>query len=236
MTPPPTPTQKDLDALRQFDTPTICNALELVAPERRAIGFTTRPLVCAVPDLPPIVGCARTATIRSVAPSGLTPEETRQRRAAYYDYVAADAGPGIAVIQDLDPVPGFGAFWGEVNTAIHKGLGCLGVVTDGSIRDLTDLAPGFQLLAGSVGPSHAHVHVVDFGGQVNIHGMTVCDGDILHADRHGAVVIPAAAVAELPAAVDLVARREKVILDACAASDFDIGKLKNAMAGSAEIH
>ncbi len=231
-----TPTPNDLDALRQFDTPTICNALELVAPERRAVGFTTRPLVCAVPDLPPIVGYARTATIRAVAPSGLTAEQTRQQRSAYYGHVATGPGPTITVIQDLDPVPGFGAFWGEVNTAIHKGLGCLGVITDGSIRDLTDLAPGFQLLAGSVGPSHAHVHVVDFGAQVNIHGMTVDDGDIVHADRHGAVVIPADVVTEVPAAVDLIARRELVIIDASLADDFDIEKLKQAMGDSAEIH
>lgn len=231
-----TPTPNDLDALRQFDTPTICNALELVVPERRATGFTTRPLVCAVPDLPPIVGYARTATIRAVAPSGLTADQTRQQRLAYYGYVAADPGPTITVIQDLDPVPGFGAFWGEVITSIHKGLGCLGAITDGSIRDLTDLAPGFQLLAGSVGPSHAHVHVVDFGTQVNIHGMTVEDGDLVHADRHGAVVIPADVVTEVPAAVDLIARRERVIIDASQADDFDIDRLNQAMGDAAEIH
>ena len=99
-------------------------------------------------------------------------------------------GPTVVVLQDLDPKPGFGAFWGEVNTAVHKGLGALGCVTNGSMRDIDDCAPGFQLLAGKIGPSHAHVHIVDFGGQVNVAGMTVCDGDVVHADRHGAVVVP----------------------------------------------
>lgn len=224
-----------LTALSRFDTPTICNALELVAPERRATGFTTRHLYCLTPDLPPIVGYARTATIRAVAPP-TDAAETAQRRRAYYEYVATAPAPTVVVIQDLDPVPGFGAFWGEVNTAIHKGLGALGCVTNGSIRDLPDTAPGFQLLAGNVGPSHAHVHVVDFGGAVNVFGMQVAHGDLIHADQHGAVVIPHAAAAKLEAAVDLISRREAVILKAARSPGFDIEVLKQAMTDQADIH
>ncbi len=234
------PGPKDLEALGCFDTPTICNALELVAPERRAFGFTTENLICTDPSLPPIVAWARTATLRASVASPLAPREQRDHRAAYYDYLGQGPGQGpeptVAIIQDLDPRPGFGAFWGEVNTTVHKALGCLGAVTNGSIRDLDVLAPGFQLLAGKVGPSHAHVHIVDFGGQVNVFGMAVQHHDLVHADRHGAVVIPAAVVRELPAAVDLLVRREKVILDACGSAEFDIGRLKKAMAESAEIH
>ncbi len=229
-------TQQDLDALSRYDTTSICNALEVVAPERRARGFTTETLICADPSLPPVVGYARTATVRASADAALPPEELRGQRAAYYGYVAQGRGPTVTVIQDLDARPGFGAFWGEVNSTVHKALGCLGAVTNGSIRDLDMLAPGFQLLAGKIGPSHAYVHVVDFGGQVNVFGMTVQHGDLIHADRHGAVVIPIALVRKLPAAAELVARREKVILDACKSSGFDIGRLKEAMAASAEIH
>ena len=94
------------------------------------------------------------------------------------------------MIQDLDDIVGFGAFWGEVQTNIHKALGCLGTITNGSIRDIPQVAPGFQMLAGSIAPSHAFVHVVDFGTNVNIHGMAVKSGDLIHADRHGAVVVP----------------------------------------------
>ena len=225
-----------LDALRAWDTPTICNALEVVAPHRRATGFTVEHLHCLDPDLKPIVGYARTATFRSVEPSPLPADAVKAKRAAYYEYVAAPPGPTVAVIQDLDPNPGFGAFWGEVNTAVHKGLGALGCVTNGSMRDLDDCAPGFQLLAGKVGPSHAHGHIVDFGGQVNVAGMTVDHGDIVHADRHGAVVVPREAVAKLPAAVDLLTRREAVILAAARSEGFDIDTLKRAMADSAEFH
>ena len=225
-----------LDALRAWDTPTICNALEVVVPHRRATGFTVEHLHCLDPNLKPIVGYARTATFRSVEPSPLPADAVKAKRAAYYEYVAAPPGPTVVVIQDLDPNPGFGAFWGEVNTAVHKGLGALGCVTNGSMRDLDDCAPGFQLLAGKVGPSHAHGHIVDFGGQVNVAGMTVNDGDIVHADRHGAVVVPREAVAKLPAAVELLTRREAVILAAARSGGFDIDTLKRAMADSAEIH
>ena len=225
-----------LDALRAWDTPTICNALEVVVPHRRATGFTTEHLHCLDPGLTPIIGYARTATIRSAEAPPWPDDAVKARRAAYYEYVAAPPHPTLVVIQDLDPNPGFGAFWGEVNTAVHKGLGALGGVTNGSIRDIDDCAPGFQLLAGKVGPSHAHVHVVDFGGQVNVAGMTVNDGDIVHADRHGAVVVPREAVTKVPAAVDLLTRREAVILAAARSEGFDIGVLKRAMTDSAEIH
>src|SRR5678815_2836899 len=147
-----------LEALARYDTPTICNAMEIVAPERRLIGYTTKPLVCPFPGLPPMVGYARTVSIRSVLKSGLAPDEQARRRIAYYEYVGTGFGPRITVIQDVDgPDVGYGAFWGEVQSAVHKALGCLGVITDGSIRDIPQWAPGFQALAGSIGPSHAWV-------------------------------------------------------------------------------
>jgi len=226
-----------LEALAKYDTPTICNAMEVVAPQRRLVGFTTRPLVCPFPDLPPIVGYARTATIRATAASGLPPAGQQAQRLAYYDYVGAGAGPRISVIQDIDGVEaGFGAFWGEVNSAIHKALGCLGVVTDGSIRDIPQWAPGFQALAGSIGPSHAHVHVAGFGDEVRVAGMTVRSGDLIHADRHGAVVIPVEVASQLPEAAELCGRREAPILEIARSKAFSLEKLRDAMKQSSEIH
>ena len=201
-----------------------------------AVGFTTRQMVCLDPMLSPIVGYARTSTIRALTPPPGSAADARQKRAGYYEYVAGGEGPTIAVPQDLDPEPGVGAFWGEVNTAVHQGLGALGAITNGSIRDLDECAPGFQLLAGIVGPSHAHVHIVDFGAEVNIFGMAVQHDDIVHADRHGAVVVPPDAVKKLPDAVDLLIRREAVILECARSPGFDVEKLKQAMADAAEIH
>lgn len=229
-------TPAQLAELVKHDTPTICNGLELAMPERRGMGYTVENLICADPSLPPMVGFARTVTIRSVHPSVLPADAMRERRLAYYRYVAEAPQPTIAVLQDLDPNPGYGAFWGEVNSNVHKGLGCLGAITNGSYRDLHCLAPGFQILGAKVGPSHAYVHSVDFGGQVNVCGMVVKHGDLIHADRHGAVVIPPGVVPELLKAIELVTRREKVVLDACRDPKFDIKMLERAMANSADIH
>ena len=210
-----------LEALARYDTPTICNAMEIVAPERRLIGYTTKPLVCPFPDLPPMVGYARTVTIRSVLQSGLPAAEQAKRRIAYYEYVGTGFGPRITVIQDIDGADvGYGAFWGEVQSNVHKALGCLGVITDGSIRDIPQWAPGFQALAGSIGPSHAWVHAESFGGEVRVAGMTVRSDDLIHADRHGAIVIPIDIAAKLPDAAELCGRRETPILEIARSQGF----------------
>ena len=234
---PSLPDPAALEALRAFDTPTICNALELVVPARRATGFIRRPLVAPFPELKPVVAFARTAVIRSREPHPRSRDAAKEVRLGYYAQIAAPPAPSIAVIQDLDaPDLGFGAFWGEVQTNVHKGLGCVGVVTDGSVRDLDAMAPGFFVLAGSIMPSHAHVHLVDFGGTVSVAGMIVSPNDVIHADRHGAVVIPPEAIAELPAAVALLTRREKVIIDAAKAPGFSLARLRQAFDEQEEIH
>ena len=229
-------TTQDLQALQALDTPTVCNALELVAPQRRGFGYTTRPFVCAHPQLPPIVGYARTASIRAMHPSERTAAEQREQRLAYYRYVSDGPRPGIMVIEDLDPLPGYGAWWGEVNTNLHKGLGCLGVITSGCIRDLPQCAEGFQLLAGSVSPSHAYVHLESIDKPVTVHGMTVQPGDLIHADQHGAVVIPVAVAAQVPAAAAQIARREAHLIAASRRPDFSYEKLARAISEADEIH
>lgn len=222
----------DLTALQQWDTPTICNGLEIVAPGRRAIGFTVEPMVAADPKLPPMVGVARVGMIRAKeAPHGPVAD-----RLDWYDYVADAQFPSVVVLQDLDDRPGYGAWWGEVHSTVHKALGALGCVTNGSFRDCDMLAPGFQIVGGRIGPSHAHVHMVDFGKPVNIFGMNVAHDDVVHADFHGAVVIPAEAVRKLPDAIALCTRREKVILDICAEPDFSPAKLRAAVQWAGEIH
>jgi regulator of RNase E activity RraA len=225
-----------LDELRRVDTPTICNALELVVAPREKIRFTNRPFVSTEEDAV-LVGYARTCTIRAEADSSLPGPEKRKLRLAWYEHVAtATPGPNIAVIQDLDSHPGTGAFWGEVNTAVHKGLGVLGCLTNGSIRDLGMVTKPFPLIAGMVNPSHAFVHVTGVGQEVSIHGMVVKDGDLIHADRHGACVIPLAVADKLPGAIDVGARREKVILDAARAQGFSFAVLKKALESADEIH
>ena len=227
----------DLAALARFDTPTICNALELVMPERRALGFNRRPLVAPVPGTKPVVGYARTVTIRTREPHPRDKEAARDTRLRYYDYIGRAPLPSLCIMQDVDgPDAGFGCFWGEVQSNLHRALGCAGVVTDGAVRDIDAWAEGFFVLAGSVMPSHAHVDIVDFGGTVSVAGMVVSSDDIVHADRHGAVVIPRAAVAELAEAAMLLARREKIVLDACNAPGFRAADLAAIFARMDDIH
>ena len=205
--------QQDLDALAQFDTPTICNALERLDASNQGRGYTTKPVLCGFPAQKPIVGYARTAMIRSAQPLGMAKDKLRALQNDYYRYIAAGTRPSIAVIQDLDvDAAGYGAFWGEVQSAIHVGLGAVGLITDGSVRDLDQWAPGFQFLAACVAPSHGYAKPVAFGTEVQVFGMRVSPGDLIHADRHGAVVVPMALARAVPDAARAIATREGKIL------------------------
>jgi regulator of RNase E activity RraA len=225
-------TAADLEALKRWDTPTICNGLELAAPERRAIGFTVEPMIAADRKLPPIVGLARTGLIRAKE----KPRSPIPPREDWYDYVALDDLPTVAVLQDIDDHPGYGAFWGEVQSTVHLALGVQGCVTNGSFRDLDMIAPGFQIIGGRIGPSHAHVHMVQMRCAVNVFGMIADHDDVIHADFHGAVVVPADAVRKLPEAIALIGRREKAILDMARAPGFTSARMREALKRASEIH
>ena len=222
--------------LQEIDTPTVCNALEILVPERRGFGYTTQPLVCTRPELPPMVGVARTATIRAAHPSDLRGAQARELNDAYYAYIDEGPKPSIITIQDLDGEQrGYGSWWGEVNSNVHKGLGASGLVTDGSVRDLPDIAEGFQMLADRVGPSHAFVHVVGFGQPITVAGMRIVSGDLIHADQHGAVVIPWEVATDVRSAAADIAAGEAVIISAAQQPGFNIDKLRAAWGDAAEL-
>jgi regulator of RNase E activity RraA len=209
----------------------VCNLVEIVLPQRRGHGYTVRHLHCPFPDLPPIVGFAKTVTFKAKDAVPLGEAGYMQKRLDYLDYVAAKPQPGIMVMEDLDSeYAGYGAFWGEVQSNVHKALGCLGVVTNGSIRDIPMIAPGFQMLAGSIVPSHAYVHVVEFGIDVNVHGMAVKSSDLIHADRHGAIVVPADRIDAMKAALEALSAREAKII-AAAREGGGVAAIKAAMKG-----
>ena len=228
--------EAELAALRAYDTPTICNALEIVCPERRALGFTTETLICSFPALEPTVGYARTATIRAMEKPAKDGDAMTADRVAYYRYVEEGHQPSIMVIQDIDSRPGAAAWWGEVHSAVHQALGCLGVVTNGAVRDLDMIADGFQFLSGTVVPSHAWVHLVSHGEPVDVCGMVTRTGDLVHADRHGAVIIPHEAAHDVPAAAELCMRREAPILAACKEPGFSADVMERVLREAKEIH
>ncbi len=224
-----------IEALRRFDTPTVCNALDEAYGTRYGGGFTRETFVCPFPNLPPMVGFARTAQIVGTRPTALDSKSYLDFRLGYYAHMAGGSGSRIAVVEDLDDVP-VAAYWGELNAKIHKTLGLKGVLTNGCVRDLDMLQPDFPILAGKVTPAHAFVHVEAIDVPVRVFGLEVRPNDLIHADRHGAVVVPLDHLSDLPRHIEAVIRRERVILDACDSADFDVEMLKSAIRRSTALH
>lgn len=218
-----------LDLLRRIDTPTVCNAIEVAQGRRGFDGFTRGTMICTEPGRR-IVGYAVTAQIAALAPPTEATEVIRARRMDYYRAMSEGQKPSIAVIEDLDYPNCIGAFWGEVNTTIHKGFGVSGALTNGVVRDLDDLPQGFPVIAGSIGPSHGHVHVRSIGQPVRVMGLTIHQGDLVHADRHGAVVVPADTVPGLAGAVAKLQATERLVLEPARAEGFDLDAFEKAWA------
>ena len=217
----------DLLALEEFDTPTICNALEMIDPSRRGYGYTRSNLITATAEQAPRVGVARTATMRSVSPAEIGSDELKRARLRYYEYMHASIGlPKTCVMQDLDgQSAGTGPFWGEFNTRIHRAMGFGTIITDGSVRNVTKLPDDILILSCGLRPSHAYVHIVDFGGQVNIYGMTVCDGDLVHADVHGAVTFPVTMLPKVAQCAREFVAAEEPIINACNRGELSFEEL-----------
>ncbi|WP_299622418.1 RraA family protein [uncultured Tateyamaria sp.] len=217
------------DVLKSVDTPTVCNAIEVAQGKRGFNGFTRGTMLASDPA-GVMVGYARTARIRAVAPPTEAPEVIKARRMAYYRYMADGARPAVCVVQDLDVPNAIGAYWGEVNTNIHKAFGLAGTLTDGVMRDLGDVAEGYPVVAGSVGPSHGYVHVVDFDAPVRIHGLDIRPGDLVHADRHGAVVVPTDVIPTLQSAIQTLMRSEQIVFDAVKGKQIGFAEFEVAWA------
>ncbi|MEM9424615.1 MAG: RraA family protein [Spirochaetota bacterium] len=201
------------EALLRVDTPTVCNSIEVVQGARGFNNFSKKTMYTADVGLPPIVGFARTARIRAAEPPTISPDECKQIRMGYYRYMSEGPRPGVCVIQDIDYPNCVGSFWGEINNYSHRALGLSGTLTDGLMRDLDALAPNYQVLAGGIGPSHAFVHVLDYDVRVNVLGLSVAPGDLIHADRHGAVVIPEEVLPDLEGAIETLIACENIILN-----------------------
>lgn len=221
-------TASTLDVLQRVDTPTVCNAIELAQGKRGFDRFTKGTMLAAKPAMRAICGYARTARIRAVAPSADPPEILKQRRMDYYRYMAGSPRPAVCVVEDLDFPDCVGAYWGEINTAVHKGFGMDGALTNGVMRDLGDLEDGFQVVAGSVGPSHGFVHVVDIDTPVSLYGLTVSPGEFVHADRHGALVVPDDVLPEIAAAIEKLIKCEALILGPAREEGFSFEKFEQA--------
>ena len=218
------------DVLRSVDTPTVCNAIEAAQGKRGFNNFTKATMVASAPEEKSFVGYALTAKIAATSAPEEAAERVKERRMAYYKYMAEGQRPSVAVIEDCDFPNCVGAFWGEINTTVHKGFGVSGVVTNGVVRDLGDLPTGFPVIAGSIGPSHAFVHVREFGKPVSVFGLEVEEGDLVHADRHGALVIPSLVIPSIQHAIEKLIATERLVLDPASKPDFDFEAFAKAWA------
>jgi 4-hydroxy-4-methyl-2-oxoglutarate aldolase len=213
-----------LDFLSKTDTCTVSNAIEAFNIRMRNEGFIQDAVNCQFPDLPPVAGYAVTGRIRTTAPP--IADVCYYHRADWWQYVASVPSPKILVIHDVDRIPGTGALFGEIHTRIAKALGCVGYVTNGTVRDLPAVRDAhFQCFASGTSVSHAYAHIIDFGEPVEIGGLKISPGDLLHGDIHGVHTIPPSIANDLPDAVRCVREREAALIKFCESPEFSLDEL-----------
>lgn len=215
------PASSELEAIAAFDTCTVSNAIERFSVRPRNEGFVTGTARCRFRNHPPMLGYAVTGRIRSsMAP---TSGNCYYHRIDFWRHVARGPKPTVLVFQDVDQIPGFGAFVGEIHASIGMALGCVGYVTNGSVRDLPAIRDlGFGLFSGSVAVSHAYAHLVDFGEPVEIGGLKIRPGDLVHGDVHGVHTIPLELVSKIPQEASRIQEEERELIDFCQSQGFSL--------------
>ena len=179
----------DLIQLKRWNTPTIYNGWEHITKQNPASdAFNQEETHDFMPQMGPMVGYAVTLVIEPSNPKHKVSNPNAYKE--YLHYVAHTPGPKIVVVQDLDKPQIVGSFWGEVNSNVHKSLGCVGTITDGAVRDLDEMTnAGFKALAKRLCVGHAFVTCVKWNCEVEVFGRKVLPGDLIHADKHGFIVI-----------------------------------------------
>lgn len=221
-------TPEQLHALRRLDTCLVANAIETFDLRLRDEGYALSTVHSVFAKLPPMVGYAVPMKIRCSGPP--TGAHLYPDRTDWWNFVQTIPAPRVVVIQDADDTPGKGAFIGEVHASILRALDCVGAVTNGAVRDLPAIeAMSFPVFAGSVTVSHAYVHIVEFGKPVEVGGLTIRPGDLLHGDCHGVLSIPKQIAAEIPAAAARIRQQEERIIAICRSNDFSVEKLRQAV-------
>lgn len=219
-----------LKGLQALDTCTVANAIETFETRLRNEGFADASIRCQTPCTASVVGHAVTVRIRCSSPpmsGGIYVDRTD-----WWEHLLTIPGPRIVVIEDIDEKPGMGAFLGEVHAGILQALDCVAAVTNGSVRDVQAIAgTGFQLFASHLSVSHAYVHIVDYGTPVNIGGLEIQPGDLLHADCHGVLSIPNELADILAVRAAKLVERERQVLDLCRSGGATIERLRDAVQG-----
>jgi 4-hydroxy-4-methyl-2-oxoglutarate aldolase len=215
-----------LEKLRLLDSCSVANAIETFGVRLRNTGFADSRVRRIFEDLPPLVGYAATLRVRTAEPP--MEGDSYYYRLDWLEHLSSVPPPRVLVVEDLDPNPGLGSFIGDVHINILRVLGCVGVVTNGAVRNVEAArALKFQMFAGNLSVSHAFAHVLDFGGPVQVGHMHVRPGDLLHGDRHGVQTVPMEIAQKIPAVAKRMSGEEREIIELCQSGAFSMEKLRS---------
>lgn len=218
-------TPEQISAFSALDTCAVANAIETFDIRLRNEGFANSNIKCLFKNLPSMIGYSAPLRIRCANPP--SKGNVYFDRTDWWDYLLTIPMPRVIVMQDVDAVPGSGSMVGEVHAHIFRALGCVGVVTNGAVRDLSPIeASGFHLFSGSVAVSHSYVHIVDYGAPVEVGGLKINPGDLIHGDRHGILTVPTQIAADVPAAAAQLKEKERRIIQLCSSPDFSLENLR----------
>ncbi len=217
--------EQELSDLKKLDTCSVSNAIETFRVRLRNTGFADSSVRCMFEDFPPMVGYAATARLRSEEPP--VDRAHLHDRSDWWQSILQVPEPRVVVLQDMDKSPGRGAFIGDVHVAILQALGCVGVVTNGAVRELPRIHEmGFNLFAGNVAVSHAYAHIFHFASAVTVGGLEVHPGDLLHGDEHGVLSIPTQIAGQVPAVAKRLREKEEQLIAVCREGELPLDKLR----------
>lgn len=221
---------EQLEALRRLSTCAVSNAIEAFDVRLRNAGFADSSIRCIFEEFPPTIGYAATARVRTSVPPMHGPNY--YDRTDWWQAILKIPPPRVVVVEDVEKRPGLGSFVGEVHANILGALGCVAVVTNGAVRDLPQVrSTGFQFFAGNVAVSHAYAHIFQFGTPVEIGGLKIEPGDLLHGDQHGILKIPFETASKIPAIARDIQEKEQRVIAMCRSSDFSLEKLREVFRG-----
>lgn len=223
------PLDPGLATLRHMGSCTVANAIEAMNLRLRNEGYTDGSILRQTSGLSSVVAHAATMRIRSSSPP--PDKQPYFEGTDWFDHLLSLPQPTILVVEEVAPTPLSGAFVGEVHASILSALGCVGVVTNGFVRDVAGLdAIGFTAYSSGLTVSHAYSHIIEYGGPVEVASLRINPGDLLHGDVHGLVSVPPEVVRKLPAVASQLEARERKIINYCGSPTFSVEGLRALLA------
>lgn len=214
-----------IDWLKSVDTPTLSNVIEQIHFRPQNVGFTPLEVQCLFPQLGRMCGYAVTAQVESMTEVSKIDFSVFMR---LYEAVADSAKPAVIAFQEIGPHPQYAAHCGEVMATIFKRLGAVGLVSDCAVRDIPEVrAMGFQYFARGKVASHAYFRIVRVGVPIQVCGLPIQSGDLLHGDENGLLLVPKTGLEKLPQAVEQVRNRERELMELVRGESFSLDKLRS---------